>query len=67
VRRGQDKVNRQYIDPKHKHLSVAKQFQLIALARSSWYYKLLGESPKNLGPKTVLPFNSDAPRTQFHC
>jgi hypothetical protein len=41
-------VKRQCIDPNHKHLSVARQCQLVGLAMSSWYYEPLGESPENL-------------------
>ncbi len=41
-------VKRLCIEPNHKHLSVARQCQLVGLARSSWYYEPLGESPENL-------------------
>jgi putative transposase len=42
-------VKRLCIEPKHKHLSIARQCQLVGLARSSWYYEPLGESADNLG------------------
>ena len=41
-------VKRQCIEPNHKHLSLSRQCQLLGLARSSWYYEPLGESPENL-------------------
>jgi len=41
-------VKRRCIEPNHKHLSVARQCQLVGLARSSWYYQPLGESAENL-------------------
>ena len=41
-------VKRRCIEPNHKHLSVARQCQLVGLARSSWYYEPLGESAENL-------------------
>ena len=45
---GSAEVKRQCIDPNHKHLSVARQCQLVGLARSSWYYETRGESAENL-------------------
>ncbi|MGB8854938.1 MAG: IS3 family transposase [Pirellulales bacterium] len=47
ARRSAD-VKRQCIEPNHEHLSVVRQCQLVGLARSSWYYEPLGESPENL-------------------
>ena len=41
-------VKRQCIDPNHKHLSVARQCQLIGLARSTCSNEPLGESAENL-------------------
>ncbi len=41
-------VKRQCIEPNHKHLSLSRQCQLLGLARSTWYYEPLGESPENL-------------------
>jgi hypothetical protein len=41
-------VRRQRIDPNHKHLSVARQCQLIGSARSSWQYEPLGESAEDV-------------------
>ncbi|NDH94787.1 MAG: IS3 family transposase [Planctomycetia bacterium] len=41
-------VKRLCIEPNHKHLSIARQCQLVGLARSSWYYEPLGESAENL-------------------
>jgi len=41
-------VKRLCIEPNHKRLSVARQCQLIGLARSSSCYEPLGESPENL-------------------
>jgi len=47
-------VKRQCIDPNHKHPSVARQCQLVGLARSSWYYEPRGyadgwQAEKSLG------------------
>jgi hypothetical protein len=39
---------RRWIDPDHKNLSVARQCELLGLARSSRYYHPAGESPENL-------------------
>ena len=41
-------VKRLCIDPKHQHLSVSRQCDLVGLPRSSWYYEPAGESPENL-------------------
>ena len=41
-------VKRQCIEPNHEPLSVARQCQLVGLARSSRYYEPVGESPENL-------------------
>ena len=43
-------VKRQCIDPNHKHLGVARQCQLIGLARSSCSNEPHGESAENLCP-----------------
>ncbi|GAB3643366.1 hypothetical protein GCM10027423_40030 [Spirosoma arcticum] len=36
------------IEPEHAQLSIARQCQLLGLARSSYYYQPLGESAENL-------------------
>ena len=42
------KVKRLCIEPNHKHLSIARQCQLVGPARSSWYHEPLGDSAENL-------------------
>ena len=39
---------RSWIDPEHQQLSVARQCQLLGLARSSYYYSAVPESAENL-------------------
>ncbi len=39
---------RRWIEPNHPVLSVVRQCQLLDLPRSTCYYELVGESPKNL-------------------
>jgi putative transposase len=39
---------RQYIDPEHPELNIARQCELVGLARSSWYYPVRGETAENL-------------------
>jgi putative transposase len=39
---------RQCIDPNHHELSIARQCELVGLARSSWYYPVRGETAENL-------------------
>ena len=41
-------VKRQWIDPTHPQISVARQCELLGLARSSYYYAPAGESEANL-------------------
>ena len=36
------------IDPNHPRLSIARQCELVSIARSSFYYTGKGESPVNL-------------------
>jgi putative transposase len=36
------------IRPDHSHLSIARQCQLVAISRSSYYHEARGESPENL-------------------
>jgi putative transposase len=39
---------RRWIDPEHGGLSVARQCELVGLARSTWYYEPAGETSENL-------------------
>jgi putative transposase len=41
-------VKRTLIDLEHPQLSVVRQCKLLGVARSSWYYRPLGESAENL-------------------
>lgn len=41
-------VLRTWIEPNHSRLSVARQCELLGLARSSWYYESCGERAGNL-------------------
>lgn len=40
-------AKRTLIEPDHPTLSIARQCQLLGLARSSWYYQAKGEDPYN--------------------
>lgn len=40
-------AKRTLIEPQHAHISIARQCQLLGLARSSWYYQATGEDPYN--------------------
>ena len=35
------------IEPEHRELSVARQCELLELARSSYYYEPIGENAEN--------------------
>ena len=68
-------VKRRCIDPNHKHLSVARQCQLIGLARSSRSNEPHGESAENLGPdagdrppvhQAAVLRDAEGPRTLRH-
>lgn len=39
---------RRCIEPEHNELTIARQCELLGLARSSWYYRPAGESAENL-------------------
>lgn len=39
---------RQLIEPEHRQVSIARQCELLGIARSSWYYQPTGEDPYNL-------------------
>jgi len=41
-------AKRQLIEPEHREISLARQCELLGLARSSWYYQPAGEDPYNL-------------------
>ena len=41
-------MRRALIDPCHPTLSIARQCDLVGLARSTWYYEPVGESEENL-------------------
>lgn len=41
-------AKRQLIEPEHREISLARQCELLGLARSSWYYQAAGEDPYNL-------------------
>lgn len=38
---------RQWIEPEHPNISIARQCELIGLPRSSWYYQSVQETPQN--------------------
>jgi putative transposase len=42
------------IEPAHPQLSIARQCDLLGIARSSWYYQPRGETPANLGVMRLL-------------
>lgn len=42
-------AKRALVEPEHAQLSVARQCELLGLARSSWYYRPRGVSAENLG------------------
>ncbi len=39
---------RAWIEPEHQGLSIQRQCELIGVSRSSYYYRLQGESPENI-------------------
>jgi putative transposase len=39
---------RQMIEPEHPRLSVVRQYELISISRSGFYYRPAGEMPLNL-------------------
>jgi len=39
---------RKLIDPDHLEISIARQCELLGLARSSWYYQAASETEENL-------------------
>jgi putative transposase len=41
-------ARRALVEPEHARLSIARQCELLSLARSSYYYKAATESPENL-------------------
>jgi len=45
---GSVEERRGWIEPNHCRLSIARQCELVGLARSSWYYEPQGESDENL-------------------
>jgi len=47
-RRDADPQRRGLIEPAHPELSIARQCDLLALSRSSWYYQPAGERAENL-------------------
>lgn len=42
------------VEPTHPHLSIARQCELLGVARSSWYYTPAGESAENLALMRLL-------------
>lgn len=42
------------MEPEHSRLSIKRQCELLGLARSSWYYQPVGESPENLALMRLL-------------
>ncbi len=42
------------IEPAHPQLSIARQCDLLGLARSSWYYEPQGETAENLALMRLL-------------
>lgn len=52
------------IEPAHPHLSVARQCDLLGVARSSWYYQPKGETPGNL--ELMRRLDEQYTRTPFY-
>src|SRR5579875_429294 len=55
---------RAFVEPTHPHLSIARQCELLGVARSSWYYTPAGESDENLALMRLL--DEQYTRTPFY-
>ena len=50
-------MKRELIEPAHAQLSIARQCELLGLARSSYYYEPLAEREENLQLMRLLDVN----------